>query len=147
MNQFTSDLRSGVRLLRTYPTLSLVAVVTLGLGIGLGTTVFSIVNGALFKGLPFPEADRIVAVVATNPSQQQPRQPVSSQDLAVWQGRQTAFEHLGAYTLSPVNLATDEGRPERFSGGRLSVAAFAALGVPPILGRGFRDGDDRPGAE
>jgi hypothetical protein len=147
MNQFASDVRSGVRLLARYPTLSLVAVLTLGLGIGLGTTVFCVVNGALFKGLPFPDADRIVALVATNPLQQQPRQPISSQDLAVWQARQTAFEQFGAYALAPVNLATDEGRPERLSGGQLTVAAFAALGVQPALGRGFRAGDDRPGAE
>src|SRR5437773_10290091 len=97
MNQFVSDIRSGLRLLIRYPILSLVAVLTLGLGIGLGTTVFCVVNGALFKGLPFPDADRIVALVATNPSQQQPRQPISSQDLLVWQARQTALEPLGAY--------------------------------------------------
>ena len=79
--------------------------------------------------------------------QQQPRQPISAQDLEVWRARQTAFEEFGAYALTPVNLATDEGRPERFSGGQLTVAAFAALGVQPMLGRGFRDGDDRPGAD
>jgi putative ABC transport system permease protein len=147
MNQLAGDIRSGMRLLLKYPTLSLVAVLTLGLGIGLATTVFSVVNGGLFKGLPFPDADRIMAVVATNPSQQQPRQPISIQDLEVWKERQTAFEQFGAYTLAPVNLATDEGRPERFSGGQLTSAAFAALGVQPILGRGFREDDDRPGAE
>ena len=147
MNQLTRDIRSGLRLLVKYPTLSLVAVLTLGLGIGLATTVFCVVNGALFQGLPFPDADRIVALVATNQSQQQPRQPISSQDLAVWQERQNAFERIGAYAFAPVNLAKDEGRPERFSGGQLSVAAFDALGVRPILGRGFREGDDRPGAE
>lgn len=147
MNQLVNDIRSGLRLLLKFPTLSLAAVLTLGLGIGLGTTVFCVVNGALFKGLPFPEADRIVALVATNPLQQQPRQPISSQDLAVWRERQTAFEHIGPYAFAPVNLATDEGRPERFSGGQLSVEAFAALEVQPLLGRGFREGDDRPGAE
>src|SRR5262249_44623511 len=147
MNQLASDIRSGVRLLLKYPTLSLVAVLTLGLGIGLATTVFSVVNGGLFKGLPFPDAARIVAVVSTNPLKQQPRLPISSQDLEVWQTRQTAFEPFGAYTLTPVNLATDEGRPERFAGAQLTSAAFAVLGVQPILGRGFREGDDRPGAE
>ncbi len=59
------DLRSGFRLLFKYKTLSFVSVLTLGLGIGLGTTVFCVVNAALFKGLPFPDADRIVAVVTT----------------------------------------------------------------------------------
>jgi putative ABC transport system permease protein len=147
MNQLLADLRSGVRMLITYPTLSLVSVLTLGLGIGLSTTVFCVVNGGLFKGLPFPEGDRVVSLVGTNPSQNQPRQPIGVQDQAVWQARQTSFDKLGAYTFSPMNLSTEEGRPERFSSAQLSVAAFQALGVEPILGRGFREGDDRPGAE
>ena len=130
-----------------YPTLSIVAVLTLGLGIGLSTTVFCVVNGGLFKGLPFPDAERVVAVVGTNPSQNQPRQPISLPDLAVFIERQTSFEKFGAYGFSPMNLSTEEGRPERFSGGLLTVAAFDALGVQPLQGRGFREGDDRVGAE
>ena len=145
--QLLNDIRSGVRMVVKYPTLSLVAILTLGLGIGLSTTVFCVVNGGLFKGLPFPDADRIVAVVATNPSQNQPRQPMSGPDLAVLIERQTSFETIGAFGFAPLNLSTDEGRPERVSGGQLTVAAFETLGVRPILGRGFREGDDRPGAE
>jgi putative ABC transport system permease protein len=147
MNQLFTDLRSGVRMLVKYPTLSIVAVLTLGLGIGLSTTVFCVVNGGLFKGLPFPDADRVVAVVGTNHSQNQPRQPISVQDLAIWKERQTSFEKFGAYGFSPMNLSTEEGRPERYSGGQLTVAAFEALGVQPLYGRGFRDGDDRIGGE
>jgi len=67
------DVRYGVRMLFKYPTLSLAAVLTFGLGIGLTTTVFSVVNGALFKGLPFENADRLVAVLGTNPSRNQQR--------------------------------------------------------------------------
>ncbi len=70
MDTLLADVRSGVRMLVRYPALSLVAVLTLGLGIGLSTTVFCVVNGGLFKGLPFPDADRIVSIVATTPSQQ-----------------------------------------------------------------------------
>ena len=147
MNQLLTDLRSGVRMLVKYPTLSIVAVLTLGLGIGLSTTVFCVVNGGLFKGLPFPQADRIVAVVATNHAQNQPQQPISVQDFVVWRERQTSFEKIGQYGFLPINLSTEEGRPERFSGGLLSVAAFEALGVLPLHGRGFREGDDRPGAD
>src|SRR5262245_859205 len=146
MNQLLTDIRSGVRMLIKYPTLSLVAILTLGLGIGLSTTVFCVVNGGLFKGLPFPNADRIVAVVSTNPSQNQPRRPISVHDLAVWESRQTSFERLGAYSATPINLSNEEGRPERFSAGQLTVAAFEALGVQPMLGRGFRAGDDKAGA-
>jgi putative ABC transport system permease protein len=147
VNQLIIDIRSGVRMLVKYPTLSIVAVLTLGLGIGLSTTVFCVVNGGLFKGLPFPDADRIVALVATNPSQNQPRQPISAQDLTVWQARQTSFDAIGAYGFAAINMSTEDGRPERFSGGQLTVEAFEALGVQPIQGRGFRAGDDKPGAE
>ena len=147
MNQLVTDVRSGLRMLAKYPTLSLVAIMTLGLGIGLSTTVFCVVNGGLFKGLPFPDADRIVSVVGTNPSQNQPRQPISVHDLAIWQERQTSFEQFGPYWFAPVNLATEGERPERHSSGQLTVAAFEALGVRPLIGRGFQPGDDRPGAE
>jgi putative ABC transport system permease protein len=147
MGQLSMDVRSGIRMLVKYPTLSLVAVLTLGLGIGLGTTVFCVVNGGLFKGLPFPDADRVVAVVGTNASQSQPRLPISVHDLAVWQARQTSFEKIGAYGFAPMNLSDEEGRPERLPGGQLTVAAFEALGVQPLHGRGFREGDDHPGAE
>jgi predicted permease len=133
-------------MLLKYPMLSVVAILTLGLGIGLSTTVFCIINGGLFKGLPFPNADRIVAVVGTNPTQNQPQQPISVHDLVIWKARQTSFEKFGEYGFAPMNLSTEEGRPERFSGGLLTVAAFEALGVQPILGRGFQPGDDQVGA-
>ncbi|HYT76192.1 MAG TPA: ABC transporter permease [Vicinamibacterales bacterium] len=146
MNQLLADIRSGVRMLVKYPTLSLVAILTLGLGIGLSTTVFCVVNGGLFKGLPFPDADRVVALVSTNPSQNQPRQNVSVHDLEVFRARQTSFATLAAFGFAPLNLSDENGRPERFGGGQLTVEAFEALGVQPLLGRGFREGDDRPGA-
>ena len=70
MNQLLTDIRSGIRMLVKYPTLSLVATLTLGLGIGLSTTVFCVVNGGLFKGLPFPEAisvDGLIRVLSALP--------------------------------------------------------------------------------
>ena len=147
MGQLLTDIRSGVRMLVKYPTLSLVAVLTLGLGIGLSTTVFCVVNGGLFQGLPFPDARRIVALVATNPGARQPRLPIPVQDVPVWQARQTAFDAIGPYGGMPMNLSIEESRPERFSCGQLSAGAFAALGVQPFLGRGFREEDDKPGAD
>src|SRR4029078_1971619 len=121
-----TDICSGVRMLVKYPTLSLVAILTLGLGLGLSTTVFCVVNGGLFKGLPFPAGERIVSLVATTPSQTQPRQPISVQDLAIWQARQTVFDKMGPYFFSPMNLSAEEGRPQRFSGGVVSLGAFEA---------------------
>jgi predicted permease len=149
VNQLLTDVRSGVRMLVKYPTLSFVAVLTLGLGIGLSTTVFCVVNGGLFKGLPFPDAGRVVGVRGTRAGQQDNnnQQGISVQDIAEYQSRQTSFERLGAYFFTAVNLAAADGRPERYRGGLLTVDAFEALGVQPILGRGFRAGDDRPGAD
>ncbi|HEY0872650.1 MAG TPA: ABC transporter permease [Vicinamibacterales bacterium] len=147
MDTFLRDLSSGVRMLLRYPTLSSVAILTLGVGIGLSTTVFCVVNGGLFKGLPFPNADRIVAVFASNVSQGQPRMPMPVHDFDTLRQRQTSFESLGAYAMGAYNLSLEPGRPERFLGAQLSVEAFRALGVQPILGRGFRDGDEQPGSD
>jgi putative ABC transport system permease protein len=84
-----------------YPTLSLGAILTLGVGIGLSTTVFCVVNAGLFTGLPFPEEDRIVSVYASNAAQRQPRLPIAVHDLAVIEARQTSFEFIGAYSSGP----------------------------------------------
>ncbi len=146
MERLFGDLASGVRMLFRYPTLSLGAILTLGVGIGLSTTVFCVVNAGMFKGLPLPNADRIVAVFSSNASQGQPRLPIAVHDLAIHQARQTAFEAIGAYASTPYNLSLEAGRPERFQAGQLSLEAFRALGVQPVLGRGFQAGDDQPGA-
>ena len=137
MGQLVTDVRSGLRMLVKYPMLSIVAILTLGLGIGLSTTVFCIINGGMFKGLPFPDADRIVAVVGTNPSQNQPQQPISVHDLVIWKARQTSFEKFGEYWFAPMNLSTEEGRPERFSGGLLTVAHSKHLACSRCSAAGF----------
>jgi putative ABC transport system permease protein len=144
MDRLFSDLASGIRMLVRYPTLSLGAILTLGVGIGLSTTVFCVVNGGLFKALPFPNADRIVLVYSSNSAQ--PRLPVVVQDLAVIESRQTSFEFIGAYSAAPYNLSVEAGHPERFPGGQLTVGAYRALGVRPMLGRGFGEADTQPGA-
>src|SRR5215471_14028118 len=143
---FVADLRSGFRALRKYPALSIVAIVTLGLGLGLTTTVFCVVNGALFKGLPFEEPDRVVLLFGTKPSEHDTYRAIPAQDLPVWQSRQNVFDVLGPYDVTSINLSSDESRPERVSAGQLSVGAFAAIKVTPALGRGFETGDDQPGA-
>jgi len=146
MDRLFRDLASGVRMLFRYPTLSLGAILTLGVGIGLSTTVFCVVNAGLFKGLPFPAGNRIVSVYSSNAAQRQPRLPIAVQDLAVIESRQTSFEFIGAYGSAPYNLSLEDGHPERFPGGQLTLGAYRALGVRPMLGRGFEDGDDQPGA-
>ena len=142
MDRLFSDLTSGIRMLVRYPTLSLGAILTLGVGIGLSTTVFCVVNGGLFKGLPFPNADRIVSVFASNAAQNQPRLPISVHDLAIYQARQTSFDAIGAYQSGPYNLSLEAGRPERFQGGQLTArgvrGARGAAGARPRVPGGRR---------
>ncbi len=144
MNSASTDVRSGLRMLVKYPTLSIVAILTLGLGIGLSTTVFCVVNGGLFKGLPFPgcgshRGGRRHQPVTESAAAADQR-PGSGRSGRSARRRSRNSARTG---FSPMNLSTEEGRPERFSGGLLTVAAFEALGVQPLLGRGFREGDDR----
>jgi predicted permease len=147
MDALLKDLRFSIRMLLKHPALSIIAIVTFGLGIGLTTIVFSIINGALFRGLPFEGSDRVVWVTSTLPSRNIESMGVNAPDFLEWRTQQTAFEHMAAFATGPVNLAEPEGRPERFSGGQLTVDMLEVLNVQPALGRGFREGEDRPGAD
>ncbi len=147
MRHLGSDLRFGLRMLARHPTLSIVSILTFGLGLGLATAVFSVVNGALYKGLPFEQADRLVLLVGTNTARNLTRTALSVHDLAALAERQRVFESFGAFEHVPVNLSLSGGDPERFEAVALGVGALQATRVRPLLGRTFRDGDDRTGAE
>jgi len=147
MAHLLRDLRFALRVLRKTPLLSLIAVVTFALGIGLTTTVFSIVNGAIFKGLPFEDGDRIVSIFRNNPSLGQQNIGVTVHDFLDWREQQTTIEDLAAVDGRTINLVVSDGRPERFTGGFVSANLFDVLGVRPVLGRGFRPGEDKPGAD
>ncbi len=147
MHQLWRDARFGFRMLIRHPTLSIISILTFGLGIGITTMVFSVVNGALFKGLPFEEGDRIVALGNINPVRNYRSQSVSVQDYVIWQERQTVFEVMGAWTDANLNLAWTGAAPERFSAGLMTSGAFDTLRVKPLLGRTFRASDNQPGAE
>ena len=147
MDSLLKDLRFGFRMLVKQPALALVAIVTFALGIGLTATVFSIVNGALYQGLPFEESERVAWVHRNNPSENLNQIGVSVPDYFDWKARQNVFERMAAMSFNPVNLAQGEGRPERFYGAQFTADMLDVLNVVPILGRGFREGEDRPGAE
>ncbi len=147
MHQLWRDARFGFRMLVRHPTLSIISILTFGLGIGINTLVFSVVNGALFKGLPFEEGDRIVALGNINPARNFRSQSISVHDYAIWQERQTVFEAMGAWSDTNLNVAWTGVQPERISAGLMTSGAFDALRVKPVLGRTFRASDNRPGAE
>jgi len=147
MERLWQDIRFGIRMLFKHPGLSIISIVTFGLGIALSTTVFTIVNGILFKGLPQEDSYRVMAMRRTNLTRTDSRMSVSVHDFVDWQEQQTVFESMGSYTTTAVNLSWDEGKPERFLAARFSADMFKTLAVRPTLGRGFRAGEDRPGAE
>jgi putative ABC transport system permease protein len=151
MGAIARDLRFGLRLLLKNPGHTIAAVLALALGIGLSTAMFSIVYGAMFRGLPFEESERIMHVETANPSKDRPSLEVYLPDFLDWQRRQTSFEELVAYDEGTLNLSGAGGsgsgeKPERFEGAFVTSGLLRALRVRPLLGRGFLPGEDRPGA-
>jgi putative ABC transport system permease protein len=145
MASFWRDLRYGWRMLAKAPGHTLAAAVALSLGIGLTTAAFSVVYGVLWRGLPYPQAERLMQVDTQNPSRDLLYQGVGVHDYLDWCQRQRSFVGLAGYTNGTVTVSGDD-RPERLDGGTLTANALDLLAVRPMLGRGFRPGDDRPGA-
>jgi putative ABC transport system permease protein len=139
------DLRYGARKLVRNPGFAAISVLTLALGIGLTTTMFSIVYGALYRGLPFDESERLIHLERNNLPRDIESMGVTLHDLRDWREQQRSFEGLAAWTNGTVNVAGSE-KPERYDGAYMSANTFRLLRVQPLLGRTFRDGDDAPGA-
>ena len=129
------DIRYGVRMLTRTPVVTAIAVITLALGIGANTAIFSVVHGVLLAPLPYPESDRLVALRQSNiPAQ--PDTQISPGNFLEWQRQSTTFSSLAAFRTVSYNL-TGEGNPERLLAGRVSAGLFKLLGAQPILGRDF----------
>ena len=133
------QLRQAVRSLLRRPALSLAAIVTLGLGIGANTAIFSIINVVLLKPLPVKDADQLVMAWRTAPSQGLREGLVSYPDFHDWREQSRSFADIAAYWTFPngdVNL-TGGTQPERVSVARITPGFFEVLGVPPLHGRTF----------
>lgn len=146
MPAISRDLRYAARSLRNSPGLTLVAVLALTLGIGLTTTVFSIVYAALMRGLPYEGAERIAYVQRANPSRDVRDMGMSIHDFVDYRAQQRSFTSLAGFYSGTVNVSGNE-KAERYSGSWMTSNLFSVYGVEPILGRGIRDGEDRPGGE
>jgi predicted permease len=127
------------------PGMSALAVIALAIGIGLTTTMFSIVNGAALRGLPFPDSDRILHVAPFNVTE---RDDVDSpaHTVAQFAARQQSFEQLAAFRFGTANVVGPDGIPERYRGAWITPNTFRALRVAPVIGRDLRDEESRPGA-
>lgn len=145
MRSIFNDLIYGARSISKNPGSALIAVIALGMGIGLCTMMFSIFYGVFYRGLDVPEADRLAIILETNTSQNQTKLGVPQHDYYDWLEQQQSFEDLAALYVAGVNLTGPEG-PERFDGGFVTANTFDILRVTPMVGSTFRSTDDLPGA-
>ncbi|MDQ3171421.1 MAG: ABC transporter permease [Acidobacteriota bacterium] len=138
------DLRHAVRLLAARPAFSLVAIFILALGVGSATAIFSVVDALLLRALPFPAADRLVAVWQRDTSAGDARQDVSPGNFLAWRERTTTLEAIAS--VEPWSLDyTTGGQPRVLVGSQVSERFFDILGVSPLHGRFFNAADHQPG--
>lgn len=144
MDHLLQDLRFGWRQLRRSPGFSAIAVLTLALGIGANTAIFSVINAALLNPFPYPDAGRIMFVGETF-GKLPGLGAVTYPDYLDWRKENQSFAHLGIARNLNFNL-TGIDEPARVDGALVSADVFPLLGIPPALGRGFRADEDREGA-
>jgi putative ABC transport system permease protein len=138
------DLRFAIRMMQKNPGFTLVTVMTLALGIGANTAIFSLVNGILLRPLPYPEGDRLITLRKSYPQKGLDSWGLSQADFAMFRDQNQVFEKIAAFVSTGFNL-TGVGEPERLRGANVTVDFFDVLGVDPIFGRTFTPEEDTPG--
>ena len=135
MHTLLQDVRYGVRMLLKHPGVSVVAIITLALGIGANTAIFSVVNAVLLRPLTYKDPERLVSLWENVPTHGRWRaSPANFHD---WKKQTTLFKGISAYGGSAMSLTGDGGEPEQLNGSRVSSGYFAVVGVEPMLGRSF----------
>lgn len=143
-----ADLRLAFRQFARAPGFTAVVLLTLTLGIGACTAIFTVVHGVVLKPLPFPDSDRILLVGEVERAGERPNSgTVSPVNYLDWREQNTVFSHLTAYRGSGFNFTLPGGEPQRMIGLRVSADYFTVLGVAPALGRDFTTADDTEGTE
>jgi putative ABC transport system permease protein len=142
MGTLWQDLRYGARLLIKHPTFTVVAVLTLALGIGANSAIFTVVNAVLLRPLPFKEPDRLVSLWETTAKFD--RGSVSVPNMKDWREQNDVLTDIAAFQGANFSLQ-DGDHPERIAGATVSANFFDLLGVAPQLGRTFLQGEDQPG--
>jgi predicted permease len=136
------DLRYGFRAFRKSPGFTAIAMLTLALGIGANTAIFSVVNGVLLQPLAYPDPGRLLTIFETTPEFS--RSSVAYPNYLDWRRENRSFTDMGAYRGDNFNF-TGAGEPEQLSGEYVSASLFPVLGVTPVLGRNFLPEEDRQG--
>jgi putative ABC transport system permease protein len=138
------DLRFGARMLVKQPGFSLIAVLTLGLGIGANTAIFSLIDAVLLQELPYREPGRVVVLWASTPRRAS-EAPLASADIAAWRAGTQGFAQVTAFMPQTADL-TEQGEPERIGGTAVTPEFFQTIGIAPLLGRAFTPAESQPGA-
>src|SRR5262245_18054830 len=144
MHAVLQDLRYGARMLFKQPGFTLIAILTLALGIGANTAIFSVVNAVLLRPLPYEESERLVVLYENNPHQGRDEMSVSYPNLADWRERSNSFEQLAGY-LSGGMVLTGKDEPARLQVAAVSADLFTMLRVKPLRGRVFLPEEDKIG--
>ena len=144
MQSILQDLKYGVRMLARSPGFTMVAILTLALGIGANTAIFSVINATLLARLPYKQPDRIVMVWEHHRIRGFPHNPVSPGNFLHWRDANTVFEQMAAFYDFRANL-TGSGEPEQIAGQALTPNLFSLLGVNAQLGRIFVEEEGKPG--
>ena len=142
-DEMIQDLRYGIRMLMKNPGFTFVAVLTLALGIGATTAIFSVVNTVLFRPLPFHDPDRVITV--WEPSRDGRTLGLTDVEYFDYRSQNHVFDDMAAYAIGTLSL-TGSGEPERVAAMGGSASLFTVLAVPPVLGRTFTDEEDKPDA-
>ena len=143
LEHLARDLRFGVRMLRKDPSFTAIAVLTLALGIGANTAIFSVVNAVLLRPLPFPQAENLVLVWATSP--ERANDVASYPDFEEWKARGRSFESMAAFTTRSVILEGGD-QSESVAGLQVTPGFLETLRIQPALGRTFRPEEAEAGA-
>ncbi|MGE0129997.1 MAG: ABC transporter permease [Blastocatellales bacterium] len=138
------DLRYGARMLMKQPGFTFVAIVTLALGIGANTAIFSVVNAVLLRPLPYEESERLVVLHETNPQQGRDEMNISYPNFTDWRARSQSFEQMAAFRSGGIIL-TGKNEPARLQATVVSADFFALLRVKPLRGRAFLPEEDKVG--
>jgi predicted permease len=144
METLLQDLRYGLRMLVKSPGFTAIAILTLALGIGANTALFSVVNGVLLNPLAYPHSGQLVAVYGKSPGFE--RAPITYLNFLDCQRDTQTFSSMAVYRDQDYNFVGGGEVAERLTGYMISADFFSTLGVRPVLGRTFRPGDDRLGA-
>ena len=139
------EIRYAVRSLLHTKGFTIVGILCLGLGLGLNTAIFSILDGVLLKPYPYEDPDRIVSL-ETWRQRDDARDRVSIPDLRDWKAATTSFTTIAGLVEGSITITDGAGEPERYNGARVSWDLFRLLGVRPMLGRDFLETDDQPNA-